>query len=106
MDVGTDVLSVGVERPVAAVKTHPNPNDCAIGPWLAGQAALGVDCCPNRAVGSVEDGEEAVALGLLLVTPRSCQCRPDELAVAGEDRVPAVPAELLGEPRRALHVRE
>ena len=61
---------------------------------------------PDGAVGALENREEAVAFGLFLVAAGSSQGRPDEFAMAGEDRVPAVAAEFLGELRRALDICE
>ena len=106
MDVGADVLAVGVERPVAGVEAHPDPDLGAVRPGLGGEVALGVDRGGHAPGHLGEDGEDAVALGLLLVPAGRPDRRPDDLAVAGEERRPGVDRQRLRELRRALDVGE
>ena len=106
MDVGADVLAVRVERAVAGVEAHPDPDLGAVRPGLRGEVALGVDRGGHAAGHLGEDREDAVALGLLLVPAGRPDRRPDDLAVAGEERRPGVDRQRLRELRRALDVGE
>jgi hypothetical protein len=106
MDVGSDVLPVGIERAVAAVETHPNAERYVTRPPFRGECTLGVDRGPDRVGRAFEHRDERVALGLLLVTADGLDGRPDQFAMPCQERRPALATEILGELRRAFDVRE
>ena len=65
VDVGADVLAIGIKRPVAGVHAHPNANLGAFRPWLGGEPTLGVDRGGDAGADPREDREDPVALGLV-----------------------------------------
>jgi hypothetical protein len=88
------------------VEAHPDPNLGAVRPRLRREVALGVDRGSHAPGNLGEDREDAVALGLLLVPAGRPDRRPDDLAVAGEERGPGVDRQRLRELRGALDVGE
>ena len=106
MDVGADVLVVGVERPIASVEAHPDVDLDAVGPRFRCQPALGFDCRGHALVDTLEDGEDPVPLGLLLVAAGRLDRAPDQRPVARQHLRPLAQRKRLGEPCRALDVRE
>ena len=92
--------------PSPRVEAHPDPDLGAVRPGLGREVALGIDRGGHAAGHLGEDREDAVALGLLLVPAGRPDRRPDDLAVAGEERRPGVDRQRLRELRRALDVGE
>jgi hypothetical protein len=88
------------------VEAHPDADLGAVRPGLGREVALGVDRGGHTSEHVREDGEDPVALGLLLVPAARPDRGPDDLAVAGEERRPGIDRQRLGELRRALDVRE
>jgi hypothetical protein len=106
MDVGADVFAVGVERAVAAVEAHPDPELDPVRPAFRGESPLSVDGGTDRFGCPPEDRHEGVALGLLLVAANRRDARSNQLAMPGEEVVPGLTAEILGKLRGALDVGE
>jgi hypothetical protein len=67
------------------VDTHPDPDLFAGRPLVGGQGLLGGQGGRDTGAGRGEDGEEAVALGALLLAAVGGQAGPDEGVVVGQD---------------------
>jgi hypothetical protein len=96
MDVGADVLAIGIEHPVAAVESHSDPERRPVRPRLFGQAPLGVDSGSDGIGRPAEHRDEGVALGLLLVAVDRPDRRPNQLAMTRQEGGPSLAAQLLG----------
>jgi hypothetical protein len=106
MDVRADVLAVRVEPAVAGVDSHSDAHRRIVRPGLGGECHLGGSRRGDGLRRPAEDGEEGVAFRLLFVAVGLRDRCPDQLPMAGQDRGPAIVAQVLGEPRGSFDVRE
>jgi hypothetical protein len=88
------------------VHPHPDPDRRIVRPRLRVQRALCVDERRHRIGRALEDEEEAVALRQDLGPVVARDGVANQLAVADQERFPAVGPEPLGELGRALDVGE
>jgi hypothetical protein len=93
-------------RGLTGVDAHAHPQLLPVGPFVAGKGTLHLDSGGHTGARGVEEREERVALGPLLLTGVGFEARADEPVVVFEDLRVDVVAEAVQECRRSLDIGE